>query len=44
MGEKGNLNVIKRCCRGAKRTIAIAIARFNNFINDSLLEGAVDAL
>ncbi|MGL9733695.1 MAG: 6,7-dimethyl-8-ribityllumazine synthase [Symbiopectobacterium sp.] len=24
--------------------VAIAIARFNNFINDSLLEGAVDAL
>lgn len=24
--------------------IAIAIARFNNFINDSLLEGAIDAL
>ena len=24
--------------------IAIVIARFNNFINDSLLDGAVDAL
>jgi len=24
--------------------VAIAIARFNNFINDSLLEGAIDAL
>ncbi|MBI6548809.1 6,7-dimethyl-8-ribityllumazine synthase [Xenorhabdus lircayensis] len=38
------MNVIKGVVAAPEARIAIAIARFNNFINDSLLEGAVDAL
>ncbi|MGG4608099.1 6,7-dimethyl-8-ribityllumazine synthase [Providencia sp. Me31A] len=38
------MNVIKGVVAAPKARIAIAIARFNNFINDSLLEGAIDAL
>ena len=38
------MNVIKGVVAAPKARVAIAIARFNNFINDSLLEGAVDAL
>ncbi|MBF0691096.1 6,7-dimethyl-8-ribityllumazine synthase [Providencia alcalifaciens] len=38
------MNVIKGVVAAPKARIAIAIARFNNFINDSLLDGAVDAL
>ncbi len=34
----------RRCCCYSNARVAIAIARFNNFINDSLLEGAIDAL
>lgn len=38
------MNVIEGVVSAPKARIAIAIARFNNFINDSLLDGAVDAL
>lgn len=38
------MNVIKGVVAAPKARVAIAIARFNNFINDSLLDGAVDAL
>ena len=38
------MNVIKGVVAAPNARVAIAIARFNNFINDSLLEGAVDAL
>lgn len=38
------MNVIKGIVAAPQARVAIAIARFNNFINDSLLEGAVDAL
>ncbi|MBC8944874.1 MULTISPECIES: 6,7-dimethyl-8-ribityllumazine synthase [Xenorhabdus] len=38
------MNIIKGVVAAPEARIAIAIARFNNFINDSLLEGAVDAL
>lgn len=38
------MNVIKGVVAAPKARIVIAIARFNNFINDSLLDGAVDAL
>lgn len=38
------MNVIKGVVAAPQARVAIAIARFNNFINDSLLEGAVDAL
>ncbi|BET95739.1 6,7-dimethyl-8-ribityllumazine synthase [Xenorhabdus taiwanensis] len=38
------MNVIKGVVAAPEARIAIAVARFNNFINDSLLEGAVDAL
>ncbi len=38
------MNVIKGVVSAPGARIAIAIARFNNFINDSLLDGAVDAL
>ncbi len=37
------MNVIKGVVAAPKARVAIAIARFNNFINDSLLDGAVDA-
>ncbi|XBS70813.1 6,7-dimethyl-8-ribityllumazine synthase [Acerihabitans sp. KWT182] len=38
------MNVIEGVIATPEARIAIAIARFNHFINDSLLEGAVDAL
>lgn len=38
------MNVIKGVVATPNARIAIAIARFNHFINDSLLEGAIDAL
>ncbi|NHB92627.1 6,7-dimethyl-8-ribityllumazine synthase [Photorhabdus cinerea] len=38
------MNVIKGVVAAPQVRVAIAIARFNNFINDSLLDGAVDAL
>lgn len=38
------MNVIEGVVATHNACIAIAIARFNNFINDSLLSGAVDAL
>jgi len=38
------MNVIEGVVATQNARIAIAIARFNHFINDSLLEGAIDAL
>jgi 6,7-dimethyl-8-ribityllumazine synthase len=38
------MNVIQGVVASPNARVAIAIARFNNFINDSLLEGALDAL
>ncbi|MQL48029.1 6,7-dimethyl-8-ribityllumazine synthase [Photorhabdus khanii] len=38
------MNVIKGIVAAPQARVAIAIARFNNFINDNLLEGAIDAL
>ncbi len=38
------MNVIKGVVAAPEARVAIAIARFNSFINDSLLEGAIDAL
>lgn len=38
------MNVIEGVVAAPKARVAIVIARFNNFINDSLLDGAVDAL
>ncbi|MBS9436482.1 6,7-dimethyl-8-ribityllumazine synthase [Photorhabdus noenieputensis] len=38
------MNVIKGVVAAPQARVAIAIARFNNFINDSLLGGAIDAL
>lgn len=38
------MNVIEGVVATPEARVAIAIARFNNFINDSLLDGAVDAL
>jgi len=38
------MNVIEGVVATPSAKVAIAIARFNNFINDSLLSGAVDAL
>lgn len=38
------MNVIEAAVATPDAKIAIVIARFNNFINDSLLDGAVDAL
>ncbi|KAA9000091.1 6,7-dimethyl-8-ribityllumazine synthase [Affinibrenneria salicis] len=38
------MNVIEGVVATPGARVAIAIARFNHFINDSLLEGAVDAL
>ncbi|KAA1195532.1 6,7-dimethyl-8-ribityllumazine synthase [Photorhabdus heterorhabditis] len=38
------MNVIKGVVAAPQARVAIAIARFNHFINDSLLDGAVDAL
>ena len=38
------MNVIEGVVATPNARVAIAIARFNNFINDSLLSGAVDAL
>lgn len=38
------MNVIEGVVATPNARVAITIARFNNFINDSLLSGAVDAL
>lgn len=38
------MNVIEGVVATPNARVAIAIARFNNFINDSLLDGAIDAL
>lgn len=38
------MNIIKGVVAAPKARVAIAIARFNNFINNSLLDGAIDAL
>ncbi|BAE73927.1 6,7-dimethyl-8-ribityllumazine synthase [Sodalis glossinidius str. 'morsitans'] len=38
------MNVIEGVVAAPDARVAIAIARFNHFINDSLLNGAVDAL
>ncbi|AKP34544.1 MULTISPECIES: 6,7-dimethyl-8-ribityllumazine synthase [Yersinia] len=38
------MNVIEGVVATPNARVAIAIARFNNFINNSLLEGAIDAL
>lgn len=38
------MNVIEGIVAAPQARVAIVIARFNNFINDSLLEGAIDAL
>lgn len=38
------MNVIEAVVAAPNARVAIAIARFNLFINDSLLDGAVDAL
>ncbi len=38
------MKVIEGVVATPNARVAIAIARFNNFINDSLLEGAIDAL
>lgn len=38
------MNVIEGVVAAPNARVAIAIARFNHFINDSLLEGAIDAL
>ena len=38
------MNVIEGVVATPNARVAIAIARFNNFINDSLLEGAIDDL
>ncbi|AHF75067.1 6,7-dimethyl-8-ribityllumazine synthase [Candidatus Sodalis pierantonius str. SOPE] len=38
------MNVIEGVVAAPNARVAIAIARFNHFINDSLLDGAVDAL
>ncbi|QDX98338.1 6,7-dimethyl-8-ribityllumazine synthase [Pectobacterium carotovorum subsp. carotovorum] len=38
------MNVIEGVVATPDACVAIAIARFNHFINDSLLEGAIDAL
>ncbi len=39
-----NMNIIKANVAAPDARVAITIARFNQFINDSLLDGAVDAL
>lgn len=38
------MNVIEGIVAAPQARVAIVIARFNNFINDSLLEGAIDVL
>ncbi|MCZ4059111.1 6,7-dimethyl-8-ribityllumazine synthase [Pantoea sp. LMR881] len=38
------MKVIEAAVATPEASVAIVIARFNNFINDSLLDGAVDAL
>lgn len=38
------MNIIEANVATPDARVAITIARFNNFINDSLLEGAIDAL
>ncbi len=38
------MNIIEANVAAPDAHVAITIARFNNFINDSLLEGAIDAL
>ncbi len=38
-----NMNITKLTLQPLDARVAITIARFNQFINDSLLDGAVDA-
>jgi len=38
------MNIIEAAVATPDARVAITIARFNNFINDSLLDGAIDAL
>jgi 6,7-dimethyl-8-ribityllumazine synthase len=38
------MNIIEANVATPDARVAITIARFNNFINDSLLEGAIDAM
>lgn len=38
------MNIIEANVAAPDARVAITIARFNNFINDSLLNGAIDAL
>lgn len=38
------MNIIEANVATPDARVAITIARFNNFINDSLLDGAIDAL
>ncbi|STR66795.1 6,7-dimethyl-8-ribityllumazine synthase [Klebsiella michiganensis] len=37
------MNIIEANVATPDARVAITIARFNNFINDSLLDGAIDA-
>ena len=39
-----NMKVLEGSVAAPNAKVAVAIARFNSFINDSLLEGAIDAL
>ena len=39
-----NMKVLEGSVAAPNAKVAVAIARFNNFINESLLEGAIDAL
>ncbi|CAY75251.1 riboflavin synthase, beta chain [Erwinia pyrifoliae DSM 12163] len=41
---KEDMNVIEAAVATPDARVALVIARFNNFINDSLLSGAIDAL
>ncbi|WP_372454799.1 6,7-dimethyl-8-ribityllumazine synthase, partial [Pseudomonas mosselii] len=42
--RRKKMNIIEANVATPDARVAITIARFNNFINDSLLEGAIDAL
>ena len=39
-----NMKVLEGSVAAPNAKVAVAIARFNSFINESLLEGAIDAL
>ena len=38
------MNIIEAAVATPDARVAINIARFNNFINDSMLDGAIDAM